>query len=248
MGCDSCASADEGPQHLVDITEAYKIDGTEVTADLFLACLDAGPCSYKGIAEQQQGEKQHCSLQPDEIEPGPGWKIMVPFLPMNCVNRVEAATFCEWLGKSLCSEAQWERVAVGTCSDHAESENCAIYEPPLYPWGDGVPTCDLAVFSGCGPAPVATQKQDKAVFAPAKFYPGVYGLGGNVSEWTADNYHDNYLGAPYEGTPWDTGEPVFVHRGGSYLDQSDGLRSTRRASMSKLHRSPAVGFRCCNTK
>jgi formylglycine-generating enzyme required for sulfatase activity len=80
-------------------------------------------------------------------------------------------------------------------------------------------------------------------FLPNPF--GLYQVHGNVSEWTGDCLHDNYAGAPTDGTTWT--EPtcdVPVRRGGSMGSPPIALRSAARGF--KAHpadREPYLGFR-----
>ena len=77
----------------------------------------------------------------------------------------------------------------------------------------------------------------------------LYDLHGYLWEWTADAWHDDYSGAPDEGSPRQAKEggadsPRRVLRGGSWKDPAELLTSTyRRAAPAEL-RDDAVGFRC----
>jgi formylglycine-generating enzyme required for sulfatase activity len=243
MGCDKC-EADEAPKHAVTFDFPYMIDATEVQATLFRACIDAGACEHP---LPLPGSKGTCSLK--QIPGSDEWSVYGQFLPMNCVTHAGATQFCNWLDKDLCTEAQWERAAGGSCLSHNLGANCGPYEAPTYPWGFGQPECDLAFFASCGfsPAPLASGKggEDGPSFAAAKHTPAVYGLAGNVSEWVADNYHKDYSGTLGDGKARTSGSGSFVHRGGSYLSASDELRSTRREARLGSEGSADLGFRCC---
>ena len=59
---------------------------------------------------------------------------------------------------------------------------------------------------------------------------GLHDMHGNVWEWVQDCFHDNYTGAPADGSAWTTGcvGNYRVLRGGSYWVNSFGLRSDSR--------------------
>lgn len=74
---------------------------------------------------------------------------------------------------------------------------------------------------------------------------GLYDVHGNVEEWVQDCSHDDYTGAPTDGSAWVTGG-VCVYRmlrGGSLLHGPEGLRSARRSGGSADLRSDLLGFR-----
>jgi formylglycine-generating enzyme required for sulfatase activity len=74
---------------------------------------------------------------------------------------------------------------------------------------------------------------------------GLYDMHGYVWEWTADAWHDDYKGAPTDGSPWDEkAAKERVVRGGSWADGADACRSGHREHREASHRSDAVGFRC----
>ncbi|MGB6537669.1 MAG: formylglycine-generating enzyme family protein, partial [Xanthobacteraceae bacterium] len=74
---------------------------------------------------------------------------------------------------------------------------------------------------------------------------GLYQVHGNVSEWTADCLHDNYVGAPTDGTAWtEPGCNLPVRRGGSMGSPPDALRSAARGFKARpTDRKPFLGFR-----
>jgi formylglycine-generating enzyme required for sulfatase activity len=77
---------------------------------------------------------------------------------------------------------------------------------------------------------------------------GLYDMHGYVWEWTADAWHEDYKGAPADGSAWDeAGAKERVLRGGSWADEADACRSASRAHKEAAYRSDAVGFRCVRT-
>ena len=74
---------------------------------------------------------------------------------------------------------------------------------------------------------------------------GIFDIHGNVFEWTQDCWHDNYIGAPTDGSAWTTGctSNDRVLRGGSWGNSSSGLRSADRDRGIPDNRSSLNGFR-----
>jgi formylglycine-generating enzyme required for sulfatase activity len=66
---------------------------------------------------------------------------------------------------------------------------------------------------------------------------------GNVGEWCLDQWHDDYEGAPTDGSAWLSADadPVHVARGGSWQDYPRYCRSATRSTW--LHCYEGVGFR-----
>ena len=172
MGCNNCAgsevndtegASDEHSYHEVYL-DAYEMDRTEVTAAQYLACVSAGGCTSADTGSyatyQVAGKEDH---------------------PINWVNWTQAESFCQWAGKALCTEAQWEKGARGGCEHNGGASNCKA-QSRKYPWGNEDPTCSLATMFGCpGPTkPVCS-------VSPAGDSPyGLCDMAGNVWEWVAD--------------------------------------------------------------
>ncbi len=75
---------------------------------------------------------------------------------------------------------------------------------------------------------------------------GLYDMHGNVFEWVQDHWHENYIGAPTDGSAWignsnDSSRRVL--RGGSWLHSSDIARSARRGWWHRYNKTHHYGFR-----
>ena len=148
--------------------------------------------------------------------------------PINCVSWDQAKRYAEWIGARLPTEAEWEYAARSGGLDRE------------YPWGNTEPTCDLAVIVGCGSGtqPVCSRTAGNSE-------QGLCDLAGNVWEWVEDDWHDDYRGAPVDGSAWvdDPRASVRVRRGGSWGNSPLSARVAYRFRDVPSYRVDALGFR-----
>jgi formylglycine-generating enzyme required for sulfatase activity len=164
-----------------------------------------------------------------------------PDRPVETVSWHQAAQFCEKLSKKarqrfgLPSEAQWEYACrAGTNTPFA-------YGPTL--------TSDLANYNGeftfyGGPKGIYRHlTTDVGSFPPNAF--GLVDLHGNLWEWCADAWHDDYTGAPLDGSAWENGPRAEfrVARGGCWHDTPDVCRSAARIKVRAAEGDEMTGFR-----
>jgi formylglycine-generating enzyme required for sulfatase activity/tRNA A-37 threonylcarbamoyl transferase component Bud32 len=73
---------------------------------------------------------------------------------------------------------------------------------------------------------------------------GLYDMHGNVWEWCEDWYHENYSGAPVDGSAWESGGLTWrVVRGGSWFYIAANMRSAHRSRYDPGVRNNDLGLR-----
>jgi len=229
MGCNQAVDKEcksyENPYHKITL-KSYAIDKYEVTSDSYKKCVDAGKCTNDNVAEPKYkmvSDDPACNLGAE----GKGDH------PMNCVNWYGAKAYCEWLGKRLPTEAEWEKAARGTLGK-------------VYPWGNEEATCDFAVMSG-GPSNCIAAGTMSVGLKPSGVSPyGVYDMSGNVSEWVNDWFTSDFYSSSSKNDPkGPSNGTVRVLRGGSWeCIASSLLRTSARISVTPDSFSYGYGFRC----
>jgi formylglycine-generating enzyme required for sulfatase activity len=83
------------------------------------------------------------------------------------------------------------------------------------------------------------------------FHPnqwGLYQVHGNVWEWTQDCWHENYAGAPVDGSSWESAPCRYrMVRGGAWNTYPGDLRAAVRGRHAADFRSDSLGFRVART-
>lgn len=194
MGSDD-GDYDERPLR-TETTEAFWIDLTEVTQGMYAHCSDCP------IPDCFRGDDEH---------------------PVVCVDWDAARTYCEWAGRRLLSEKEWEKAARGT-------------DGRIYPWGNELASCDYAVMfdpvlgNGCGSGDSAWAVGSKPEGASPY---GVLDMAGNVWEWVED------------WDPYATNGAGRVLRGGGYFSIPATVRAAKREVLHlPLDKNDGLGFRC----
>lgn len=232
MGCsenDSDCEKDEGPQGGTAVTvPEFKIDKNEVTVAEYAECLKAGKCTRP----KDFSRNKYCNFGNNERNN----------YPANCVDWSEAVAYCQWRGKRLPNEAEWEKAARAGSSSR-------------YPWGQDVKCTNAILDDGITLASAGDEPdgcgEDRSwpVGSRAANALGLYDMHGNVGEWTsawyaADAITEIYRGGNLSGPA--TGKRRVV-RGGSWDENKLNLRSSFRnvkppVSGNSVYGS--IGFRC----
>jgi formylglycine-generating enzyme required for sulfatase activity len=202
---------DEKPPHQVDLPE-YQIDLFEVSNAQFSGFIEAS--GYQTEAEQSGSGR----VWRDE------WGEGKDNHPVVRVTWNDAIAYCEWAGKRLPTEAEWENAARGS-------------EGFLYPWGN---TYDAARANGRDSGLRSTVAVGSYGEGASPY--GVFDMAGNVREWTAD---PGYFPYPGNSTPSSYyGDELRVLRGGGWFDDAADMRTTRRNPTSPSAANWDIGFRC----
>lgn len=171
--------------------------------------------------------------------------------PVVHISRNDAVAYCQWAGKRLPTEAEWEVAAKGGTSF------------VRFPWGDAedIPSADKAN-TWQGNFPLQNDLLDGyAGTAPVKAYsPNAYGchqMIGNVWEWCA-NPSDLDLAEFAKENPkslWEkhqeANDNFYAIRGGSFLCHPSYCRRYRIAARNRATASSSannMGFRCINLR
>jgi formylglycine-generating enzyme required for sulfatase activity len=160
-------------------------------------------------------------------------------MPAINVNLSDAERYVDWLYRitgrqyRLLSEAEWEYAARAGATTR-------------YSWGDE-PDKNNANCDGCGSQWDLEQTAPVGSFKPNSF--GLYDMHGNVWEWVRDSWHDNYDGAPVDGSAWLQGGELDyrVVRGGSWRNDPQLVRAPVRDKRNAFVRFDTLGFRVART-
>lgn len=168
---------EDGPARSVTISRGFYLDQYEVTVAQFGAFVRAVgnqcPAAPEGTCERFWQNSVDLTRR-GALATLPS---LAPF-PVTNTSHAAAAAYCEWVGKELPTEAEWELAA---------RRDPAAANPRTYPWGNtvepGIAACHVL---DCGDRPDVTTRpgtMHRDVSAV-----GVHDLGGNVFEWTRDCY------------------------------------------------------------
>jgi formylglycine-generating enzyme required for sulfatase activity len=216
----------ESPQHPVNIQ---------------LFCMGKFPVTqaqWQAVAAMPQVNR--------ELDPDPS-RFKGAKRPVEQVSWYDAVEFCSRLSQHtgrnyrLPSEAEWEYACrAGTTTPFHFGETIttelANYDGD-YTYGDGVEGVYREETTEVGSFGVANNF-------------GLYDMHGNVWEWCLDDWHDNYEGAPTDGSAWFNSDEKLndktgqaVQRGGSWIYFPICCRSAFRLGNLRDNHSSLIGFR-----
>ena len=210
MGSDT-ADPEDAPAHETDLP-AFRIDQFEVTNAEFATFVEAA--GYATHAEQAGGSKNWRDYAGEGRENHPVVKV----------TWNDAVAYCEWAGKRLPTEAEWEKAARGT-------------EGLSFAWGnEWDPSKANVKATGLrGTAAVGS-------FGAGASPYGVEDMVGNVWEWTADWYQAYPGNTTADGY---YGEQCRVTRGGGWFDEEpQSTTFNRNCAVPDKTANDELGFRC----
>ena len=206
--------------HAVTIHAPFAVSKFEVTFDQWDACVTEGGCGGYRPDDQGWGRGNH---------------------PVINVSWDNAKAYVEWLsnktGQRYRLLSEWEYAArAGTVT--------------AFSFGDTLTTAQANYDASAGATVAPDLNRQKTV--PVGSFPanafGLHDMHGNVWEWVEDCWHDEYAGAPADGSAWVT--PAckgHVLRGGSWEDYRGDLRSAARTGGNTEDQYYSDGFRVART-
>jgi formylglycine-generating enzyme required for sulfatase activity len=229
----------EQPQHRVRIDHSFAMGKYRVTSSEFAAFVRETGYSTVGGCTQWVNH-----TFPDQ--PAAGWErpgfAQTDRDPVVCVSWIDAKAYIAWLNSKVSGREIVETGGPYRLPSEAEWEFAARAGTQTARWwgdsvGSGNADCD-----GCG------SRWDKQKTAPAgSFRTNAFGLSdvlGNAWEWTEDCWHENFAGAPGDGSAWVTDDcDSHAIRGGSWTNFPWLLRSAMRSKSILNRRGNYIGFR-----
>ncbi len=224
--------SNEGPQHQVTV-QPFAVGKYEVTFEQWDACVDDGGCN---------------GYRPGDRGWGRGRR------PVINVSWNDAQAYVTWLSRRtgreyrLLTEAEWEYAARGgTQTRYSFGDK----DEDFCQYGNGY---DQSETFGFGDKLKCSDGSGDKTMSVGSYKPnpfGLYDVHGNAWEWVQDHYHQNYDGAPADGSVWLSSSANKVGgrvlRGGSWNDEPRVLRSAFRNYFRPTSRVNDVGFRISRT-
>ena len=218
---------DEGPLHQVTFTRAFAISRFQVLAgewDSFIK--DTG-----------------YSMPDGDKRPGRLCKAGKPSYPITarhpavCMDLAEVNAYIAWLSKKTGKQYRLTSESIREYAARAGSSG-----PFPFPLDEG------KEYSIAKHANTYGASDGYNYTAPAGTFPanafGLYDMHGNVYEWVADCAHDNYVGAPTDGSPWlEAHCEIQQIRGNDYGEAPIFSRSGNRNQLYANVRGDWIGFR-----
>jgi formylglycine-generating enzyme required for sulfatase activity len=220
-------SGSESPRHDVGIQYKLAVGKYAVTFDNWQSCVNDGGCQS--------------NTTPGDSGWGRGNR------PVINISWDDAQEYVAWLksktGKNyrLLTESEWEFSARAGESAPFHTGSCINATQANYDSG--------VEYKGCEKK--GERRAEKTV--PVGSYGfnnfGLYDMAGNVWNWVEDCFHENYVGAPEDGSAWVVGcnKGLRMIRGGSWSYDARFLRSASRDMFNSSSANNDIGFRVART-
>ena len=208
--------AEDGPQdtrplHRVSLS-SYWFDKYEVTNVRYRQCIEGGGCAPP--KDRLMFEDPHRAQH-----------------PVTNITWTQARSYCQWQGKRLPTEAEWEKAARGT-------------DGRRYPWGNNgdvlknhVRKQEIKTDTG------GTELVGRQVATVSPY--GVFDLIGSVSEWVKDWYAEDFYQVSSAHDPQGPSRGSFrVLRGGEWNEKAPNLQASYRSWDDVTYWGPTLGVRC----
>lgn len=199
----------DSPEHIAYL-DAFWVDRVEVTNAMYLKCL----------------KDNSCTLPASDNVYYASW--IYRDHPIVYVSWDQANEYCQWAGRRLPTEAEWEKASRGT-------------DGRKYPWGNDTPTPRLANFSES-----LIGESVSAFRYPIGASPyGALNMAGNVREWVADWFDPNYYSySPYANPKGPDNGSERSLRSSSYNEDGKEIFITNRLRHEPQSPGLSRGFRC----
>ena len=222
------STPDERPQHTVNFTQPFGVGRFPVTLSEWDACVAARGCSYRPSDQSWgRGTQPAINILWDDAKEYVAWLSRTTGRTYRLLSESER----EYVARAGTGTAYWW----GDTFEPAQA-NCAIDNRLL----SSASTSDLQ-------PPIARERTVPVQsFAPNPW--GLYQVHGNVYDWVEDCWHDNYDGAPSDGSAWVSGDcSRHVLRGGAFSRNMQTARSAARIWSGSSNRIIYMGVRVART-
>jgi formylglycine-generating enzyme required for sulfatase activity len=218
---------DEGPMHTVTFAKPFAMSRFHITASEWDSYVRQTGVK---IADGDTRPGRECIASTPRYPQGPRQ-------PAVCMDMDDIQRYVSWLSKKtgqqyhMVSEAQREYAA-----------RAGTKGPFPFPFDEGKGYSIAGHANTYGPADGYSYSSPVGSYAPNGF--GMYDMHGNVYERVADCYHENYAGAPSDGSAWteQTCE-AYVIRGNDWGEAPVFSRSGNRNNIYPQTRGDWIGFR-----
>ena len=211
-------SENEMPQHVVYL-DGFWMDETEVTNAQYGKCVQGGVCTPPHRTSSYSKPEYYGNPEFDNF-------------PVIFADWSQAKAYCEWAGRRLPTEAEWEKAARGM-------------DARLYPWPSdkkGNYFANFTFYDNEDPVAVKTYMHGVSPY-------GIYEMSGNVYEWVADWYSATYYSeSPRENPLGPESGLTRVMRGGGWSSDWIYIRTASRMHFYPQDFSSDIGFRCAQSQ